>query len=374
MERKITLSSFPVRDVKGNRPGDFTTRFSPEIDLSDKKASYYLAFNRIISMAFSCSNINSGYNIQKIAFSKDGGRTFTDFDLNQGVWDYEDINNYIKEKTKTVDGEGKEVYPINVTFDEPTFRVINTLDTDYRLGLIKSNFNNLIGFDKEILPNEVNIGSKTPDVSEDTDVLNIHCDLISDSLVNGEESYIIFSFGTGTLRASYTFVLEPRRIIFNPINRIIISSIRIYVTDGLRRPVYLNHADTAFSLILKRVDKYTCYQESSRKFIIPEWDDMVYKHRGNGLIVDKLMKPLRSVAKSVLGNVVKPFAKKAVKAGVSHAGERVGKAAANKAIEKFGSLIRQRLSQMNREQSSSGKNGRSNAKRVTRRKSKADTK
>jgi len=64
------------------------------------------------------------------------------------------------------------------------------------------------------------------------------------------------------------------------------------------------------------------------------------------------MKPLRSVAKSVLGNVVKPFAKKAVKAGVSHAGERVGKAAANKTIEKSGNLIRKRLSQMNREQSS----------------------
>ena len=90
---------------------------------------------------------------------------------------------------------------------------------------------------------------------QDTDVLNIHCDLISDSLVNGKESDIIFSFGTGTLRPSYNFVLEPRRIVFNPINRTSISSIRIYVTDGLRRPVYLNHADTAFSLILKRVDK-----------------------------------------------------------------------------------------------------------------------
>ena len=255
MEREITLSSFPVRNVKGNRPGDFTTRFSPEINVSDKNAEYYLAFNRIISMAFSWTNINPGYNNQKIAFSKDGGKTFTDIDFTQGVWDYQDINNYIKEKTKTVDGDGKEVYPINLTFDEPTFRVIVTLDTDYRLDLTKSNFNNLIGYDKVILEDEVNIGKKTPNLSEDTDVLNIHCDLISDSLVNGKESDIIFSFGTGTLRPSYNFVLEPRRIVFNPINRTSISSIRIYVTDGLRRPVYLNHADTAFSLILKRVDK-----------------------------------------------------------------------------------------------------------------------
>ena len=85
MEREITLSSFPVRNVKGNRPGDFTTRFSPQIDVSDKNASYYLAFNRIISMAFSWTNINPGYNNQKIAFSKDGGKTFTDVDFTQGV-------------------------------------------------------------------------------------------------------------------------------------------------------------------------------------------------------------------------------------------------------------------------------------------------
>ena len=70
MEREITLSSFPVRNVKGNRPGDFTTRFSPEIDLSDKNASYYLAFNRIISMAFTWTNINSGYLLRESGIMK----------------------------------------------------------------------------------------------------------------------------------------------------------------------------------------------------------------------------------------------------------------------------------------------------------------
>ena len=141
MERGITLSSFPVRNTGNNRPGDFTTKFYPEIKVSNKNASYYLAFNRIISMAFTWTNINSGYANQKIAFSKDGGTNFIDIDFAQGVWDYEDINNYIKEKTKTVDGEGKDVFPINLTFDEPTFRVIIALENNYQLDLSKSNFN-----------------------------------------------------------------------------------------------------------------------------------------------------------------------------------------------------------------------------------------
>ena len=175
MEREITLSSFAVKNQRGNRPGDFTTRFTPTIQLGND-ASYYIGFNRIISMFFSWTNVNEGYNNQKIAFSKDDGRTWTDIDFAKGVWTYHDLDKYIKEETKTIDGEGNEDYPITLNFD---------------------------------------------------------------------------SFGTSTLRASYGFVLEPRRVIFNPVNKKSISSIRIYITDGLRRPVYLNNADTAFSLILK---------------------------------------------------------------------------------------------------------------------------
>ena len=112
MEREITLNGFSVKETKCNRPGDFTTRFNPTLDLQNDTGKYYVAFNRIISMAFTWTNINSGYANQKIAFSKDGGRAFTDIDFAQGVWDYKDIDNYIKEKTKTTDVEGNDVFPI----------------------------------------------------------------------------------------------------------------------------------------------------------------------------------------------------------------------------------------------------------------------
>ena len=68
MEREITLSSFSVKGKSRNRPGDFTTRFTPTLDLPNDTGQYYLAFNRIISMAFTWTNINSGYGNQKIAF------------------------------------------------------------------------------------------------------------------------------------------------------------------------------------------------------------------------------------------------------------------------------------------------------------------
>ena len=34
----------------------------------------------------------------------------------------------------------------------------------------------------------MNIGARVPNLTQDTDVLNIHCDLVSTLLVDGEES------------------------------------------------------------------------------------------------------------------------------------------------------------------------------------------
>ena len=75
----------------------------------------------------------------------------------------------------------------------------------------------------------------------------------------------------------------------------------------------------------------------------PRMGRYVYQHRGNGIIIDTLKKPLKGLASAF----VKPFAKKAIKAGVSHAGEKVGKMAADrgiKVVERSGELIRKRLS------------------------------
>ena len=49
---------------------------------------------------------------------------------------------------------------------------------------------NLLGTIKK-LTHEISIGVRVPNLNEDTDVLNIHCDLTSTSLVDGEESDII---------------------------------------------------------------------------------------------------------------------------------------------------------------------------------------
>ena len=251
MEREIVLSSYSVKNKSNNRPENFITRFNKPITL-DSNYEYEIGLNRIINMSFTWFNLNSDYGNQLIKYSSDNGSTFNDITFPQGVWNYTDFDAHIKEITKTGDDDDP-TYPITLEFDSTTFRVTVTLATNYQLDLSQSNFNELVGFDKKILKDDVNIGQRVPNLSQDTDILNIHCDLVNTSLVDGEESDIIYTFSTSVLQPSFSFTIEPRRVTYNPVNKQRISSIRIYITDGKRRLINLNGADTSFSLILRKV-------------------------------------------------------------------------------------------------------------------------
>ena len=75
------------------------------------------------------------------------------------------------------------------------------------------------------------------------------------------------------------------------------------------------------------------------RFFHPKLGRFVYRHKGTGLIVDNIFKPMRAVASAVFKKFAKPIAKKALQSGISHAGEKLGK----KAVEKSGDLIMKKL-------------------------------
>ena len=74
----------------------------------------------------------------------------------------------------------------------------------------------------------------------------------------------------------------------------------------------------------------------------PRIGRFVYRHKGTGLIVDNIFKPMRKVASAVFSKFAKPIAKKALQSGISHAGDKLGK----KAAEKSGDLIMKKLGNM----------------------------
>ena len=71
----------------------------------------------------------------------------------------------------------------------------------------------------------------------------------------------------------------------------------------------------------------------------PKLGRFVYEHKGSGIIVDNIFKPLKSLASSAFKKVATPMAKKALESTISHAGDKLGK----KAVEKSGDFIMKKL-------------------------------
>ena len=57
------------------------------------------------------------------------------------------------------------------------------------------------------------------------------------------------------------------------------------------------------------------------RFFHPKLGRFVYKHKGSGIIVHNIFKPVRRIASMF----VNPVAKKALQSSISHAGDKLGK-------------------------------------------------
>ena len=96
---------------------------------------------------------------------------------------------------------------------------------------------------------------------------------------------------------------------------------------------------------------YMMNSKEFKRIYHPKLGRYVYAHRGNGLIVDNVLKPLGRKAKEFGSKVVRPFLKKKAKETISKAGEKLGQKAIEKWTQKSenaGDLIRQRLDRQQR--------------------------
>ena len=85
-----------------------------------------------------------------------------------------------------------------------------------------------------------------------------------------------------------------------------------------------------------------------KKIYHPKLGGYVYEHRGNELIVDNIMKPLKAGLSTAANKAARAVVSKFTKGAKAKA-----KATAKKAQEKSGDLIRQRLSKYQGRQSTS---------------------
>ena len=82
-----------------------------------------------------------------------------------------------------------------------------------------------------------------------------------------------------------------------------------------------------------------------KRIFHPSLGRFVYKHKGSGLIVDNIFKPM----KRIMSTVLKPLAKKALKSGIESAGNKLGKKVVEKVSEKSGHLFMKDLQSLGKQ-------------------------
>lgn len=149
------------------------------------------------------------YDNNKLKISKNKGTSWRKITFPNGVYDYDDINSFIRKIIGKLGG--KETYGIDVVYDLTTYKVFIKLDKNYRIDFKNSgNFGDLLGFDKTKILAASAYGTKLPNISNNIDNLYVRCSLLSESIISGHRSNALCIFSTSTKTRSLPFEIHPR--------------------------------------------------------------------------------------------------------------------------------------------------------------------
>ena len=211
-------------------------------------------------MTYSWHNISKEYKNNIIKFGVLSQKndsfdiTYYSIEFPSTSFTYEDINEYIEEILK-INSKDKDAFKLEFDFGRFKFRL--TIKAGYVLDLKNSTFCELIGFEDKLYGFTDNLedffqwGTKTPNITNSVDTIYIHCDLLSNSLVDGNWGDVIYSLSTANVSRSYPFTIEPTRVGFSELNKHNIDSITIHMTDVNGRIVNLNGIDVSLYLIIE---------------------------------------------------------------------------------------------------------------------------
>ena len=126
------------------------------------------------------------------------------------------------------DLEPDQASPIIIECDLTSFKCFVSIIKPFALDFRGSNFGELIGFKPTVI-RQTQYGKDIPNITNSLYTLYIHCDLVDNSLVDGEYGDVIYTISTADLRRSYPFKDKPILKGFCEVNKTIINSIKINI-------------------------------------------------------------------------------------------------------------------------------------------------
>ena len=247
-ERSIYISSVDRIKVGKSKTHDFKIKLETTLKL-DRNKKHEIAVD-IVMLTYSWHNVTENNNNNKMKYTHDGGTSWETITFADGMYSYEDINDYVHQYMVKEGHATKNTYPINILFVLSSYRVIIELDNNYQLDLRNTEFGDLIGFNKKLII-QTEYSDRLPNITNTVELINIHSNIITNSILSGYSNNLLAVTPTNNLTRSYSFKYEPRRLLFNEVSTLNIDEMRFYITDAIGRPIDLNGIDWFMTLILR---------------------------------------------------------------------------------------------------------------------------
>lgn len=209
------------------------TFFHPPLSLDEKYECGLLYF----SVFNSVPNINNTNNI----FSY--GNKGQQIKIPCGSYDLDEISEYLK---NNITDCHIKIYP-NCSTLKCAVYCDKTLNFD-----IENSLGNILGFDKTKLEANKWHESNGPVNILPLSAIRIDCDLIQNSYANGTPTHILHEFIPNTPRG-FRFIEVPRNVIYFPVNRKSISSLRVKIVDDHYNCIDFRGEDIQLRLHLRKI-------------------------------------------------------------------------------------------------------------------------
>lgn len=188
-------------------------------------------------------------------YSADGGNTWIKIVVPEGSYELDEIQKFIYGKLKESKhwNSAENSSYILIEGNLNTLKCELTI-TDRRLKVDFSEGTSLakiFGFEAKVYEYGWHEGTNTVNILNVNSIL-VHCDLISGSYVDGAAQPTLYSFFPG-VSPGYKVVSSPHNLIYLPVTKNVVYSIRIWLTDQTDKPINLRGETLTIRLHLRKV-------------------------------------------------------------------------------------------------------------------------
>ena len=239
--------------------------YSPTIKLNPEK-KYEIAFLYLKSY-HSIPNISEENNTFK--YSTDDGVTWKIITIATGSYELDTINNEIQRQMidKGDYDETKNEFYITISANLSRLTaIVNIKDPSYQVDFgVDNSIGSTLGFLPLVIKHGYNEAENIVDITKINDIF-VNIDLISGSYINGRQLPVIHNFYP-SVSPGYLIIEYPKpKVIYYPVNRWDIDSIRVWLTDQDNSPINLRCERITIKFHLREVQN----SEETLKRIIKE--------------------------------------------------------------------------------------------------------